>query len=251
MCHIYSRNLPVNSTESVGRIRLLARPKPPAVFRAQPNWSMHTITLNEILLLGGDAEKVGRGPEHHGRLVHPGCVGMDRIREWMDVCEEFHQLQCIGEMGRNAGRIPDCLHLIDVKENRLVQAKQGMRYCALSYVWGAVTTVSLCPEGMSHVQTMIRGGGRRSRRACMRCFWWNGMMGLRRGSAWGKFMRMRGWKRAPVGRGFSWDRGEADVRGWSSNRAGSRASGWVTTQRRMGISMRTEMTMAMRAGQRQ
>jgi hypothetical protein len=133
MCHIYSRDLPVNSTSTVGRFRILARLKPPAVSRAQPTWSMHTRNENEneLLLLGEDAASVGSGREHHGRLVHPGCVGMDRIKEWMDVCGEFHQLQCIAERERNAGRIPQCLRLVDVKENRIAPAEGGMRYCAL------------------------------------------------------------------------------------------------------------------------
>ncbi|KAF8538720.1 heterokaryon incompatibility protein-domain-containing protein [Trichophaea hybrida] len=104
------------------------------------------VDLNEIQLLGDDAHLVGRLPTFHGRRTAVNRIDFPLIKEWMLVCEGFHEKDCEAERQKNVCRIPSCLRVIDVEKNRLAAVNSGasgpLRYLALSYVWGRVSTVS-------------------------------------------------------------------------------------------------------------
>ncbi|KAF8542665.1 heterokaryon incompatibility protein-domain-containing protein [Trichophaea hybrida] len=81
------------------------------------------------------------------------------MKEWLEICEEFHAEECAKEIDENTANIPSCLRVIDVEENRLVTVTPGLRYIALSYVWGQVSSVFQYRTTKSNFQRRTEKGG--------------------------------------------------------------------------------------------
>lgn len=62
---------------------------------------------------------------------------VSRIREWLDTCGREHNHHCAISSSAPEAPTFHSSWLIDSNERRLVRAKPGDRYVALSYVWGA------------------------------------------------------------------------------------------------------------------
>lgn len=89
--------------------------------------------------LDDDAEKNLEGFEVEKcgfvRSIRHRWADMDRIKRWLDDCENGHGETCNGHR-ESAGEDSGKLVLVDVLEDCLVQGTFEDRYFALSYVWG-------------------------------------------------------------------------------------------------------------------
>ncbi|KAK2044756.1 HET-domain-containing protein [Colletotrichum somersetense] len=66
-----------------------------------------------------------------GRLVRRDHADMSRLRDWLGLCEETHQVS-----RQRDGPDLASLRVIDVEELRVKEVEMPFRYTCLSYVWG-------------------------------------------------------------------------------------------------------------------
>lgn len=71
-----------------------------------------------------------------GRILDPSMIDASLFKSWKDRCSNLHGTKCHGELSRYAADSGGPVLVIDVRQNCLVPAHSGMRYFALSYVWG-------------------------------------------------------------------------------------------------------------------
>lgn len=76
------------------------------------------------------------GCPRQGRILDPSMIDPSLFKSWMDRCSNLHGTKCHGELSRYAAESGGPVLLIDVRQNCLVPAHSGLRYFALSYVWG-------------------------------------------------------------------------------------------------------------------
>jgi hypothetical protein len=122
------------------------------------------VDMNAIHVLADDAHLFGLAPEYHNRLVAKTQLEVARMKEWLSICEEFHAEECAKEIEENIRNVPSALRVIDVVENRLVPMRSDpsqppLRYVALSYVWGAVSTVGQYQTDKANFQRRTKKGG--------------------------------------------------------------------------------------------
>lgn len=104
-----------------------------------------TVTPHGIFdrgLFGREANKLIMVRQHYdgrevgiGRALDPNWIDIDGIRQWVTGCEENHQDTC-GRDHENLAPIT-LPWVIDTTRCCLVPGSPGMRYVALSYVWGS------------------------------------------------------------------------------------------------------------------
>ncbi|KAI5804405.1 heterokaryon incompatibility protein-domain-containing protein [Geopyxis carbonaria] len=105
-------------------------------------------------VLSDDAERIGLGDFgklFHNRIVSREVIEVRRMKEWLEICQNFHSDKCGKEIEENIGKVPSSLRVIDIQDQRLVPVDAGTkfwskkpsfrRYVALSYVWGQITSV--------------------------------------------------------------------------------------------------------------
>ncbi|KAF8971856.1 heterokaryon incompatibility protein-domain-containing protein, partial [Flammula alnicola] len=78
----------------------------------------------------------------HGsaRVVQPQ-IDPELMKKWLKLCETHHTNMCAPNLALRTSDNPsglDILRVIDVQDQCIVDAAHGMRYIALSYVWGQV-----------------------------------------------------------------------------------------------------------------
>ncbi|KAI5799809.1 heterokaryon incompatibility protein-domain-containing protein [Geopyxis carbonaria] len=137
-------------------LRVRVHPLPPAVAREKVRTGR--VELSVVRVLAEDAGVWGLDGAFHGRVVPRAVVGRERMLEWMQVCEEFHQDYCGKEVAENMKRVPKQLRVIDVVEMRLIPAV-GLRYVALSYVWGQVVDVDRYKTTKANFEARTKEGG--------------------------------------------------------------------------------------------
>jgi hypothetical protein len=87
-----------------------------------------------------------------GRTVSP-IIDISIVKNWMRACETGHsRCKLLPPMSSNESRF----RLIDVQEQRIVDAAQSERYIALSYVWGPGTVAVLTKGTLP--QYSLKGG---------------------------------------------------------------------------------------------
>lgn len=91
-------------------------------------------------------------PEVHNtfclRTVVKPELDYPRMANWISTCAETHTVSCGSRQKTSisfAAAYPglNVLRLIDVEENRLIEACEVLPYVALSYVWGGIPTIRL------------------------------------------------------------------------------------------------------------
>lgn len=71
-----------------------------------------------------------------GVVMDPYWVDMKQVLEWINCCDTTHgKCYCRSLQSRESFTC-DCMYLIDLSRNALVEARGGEKYVALSYVWG-------------------------------------------------------------------------------------------------------------------
>ncbi|KAF8534400.1 heterokaryon incompatibility protein-domain-containing protein, partial [Trichophaea hybrida] len=159
-CSLYCLRVSEDTSRSCRRLAVIAEPRPQEVLERQLDSAEST--SNAIQLLADDVP-VGRGKVHYGRLVPERKVSIGLVKEWMEICGEYHREQCERERERCAKKIPGFLRVIDVLENRIrsvaVGADVPLRYLALSYVWGGVQNVSMYQTTRGNVGQRLEVGG--------------------------------------------------------------------------------------------
>ncbi|KAI1121596.1 heterokaryon incompatibility protein-domain-containing protein [Nemania abortiva] len=77
----------------------------------------------------------------YGRLVKPGCIDIQTIKDWRSNCRQYHDQACLQtesepDLPPLSAEIRASFRLIDVKEKTVIPASPDTDYVALSYVWG-------------------------------------------------------------------------------------------------------------------
>ena len=77
-------------------------------------------------------------PDHpgQGRILDPNMINPQLFKSWSDRCYSLHGTNCQREMRHHAHALVGPAFLVDTHRNCIVPASLGMRYVALSYVWG-------------------------------------------------------------------------------------------------------------------
>ncbi|KAF8534403.1 heterokaryon incompatibility protein-domain-containing protein [Trichophaea hybrida] len=99
-----------------------------------------------IQLLSSDAEKIGSKPLFHGRLVGED-IDLAQLRFWLKTCTEDHT-ECKRAYWHKVLPPPRNIRVIDIQKSRVIPAKEGCRYIALSYVWGGPQEFRLLKENV-------------------------------------------------------------------------------------------------------
>lgn len=73
------------------------------------------------------------------RLLKPK-INFELIQEWLTDCDKSHH-ECVRVGEQNWQRMPSNFRLIDIHRRCLVKTAQRLRYIALSYVWGASSSL--------------------------------------------------------------------------------------------------------------
>ncbi|KAK5119484.1 hypothetical protein LTR85_007584 [Meristemomyces frigidus] len=91
----------------------------------------------DLLLDGNDAHCIDRTPLFNGRVARPDSVDFDLVRSWIEECHQQHtECGSIQPLEASGIALPQESMLIDVEQDRPVNAEASHRYAALSYVWG-------------------------------------------------------------------------------------------------------------------
>ncbi|KAF8246849.1 HET-domain-containing protein [Wilcoxina mikolae CBS 423.85] len=112
-----------------------------------------------IQLLSSDAEKIGSKPLFHGRLVGED-IDLSQLRFWLKTCTEGHT-ECKRDYWHKVLPAPRNIRVIDIQKSRVIPAKEGCRYIALSYVWGGPQEFRLLKENVeewTHPGNMPKAG---------------------------------------------------------------------------------------------
>ncbi|KAF6804480.1 hypothetical protein CMUS01_14840, partial [Colletotrichum musicola] len=94
------------------------------------------------------------------RAVVASELNYSRIWTWISTCAETHAASC-GHGGITPISFDDAypgllvLRLIDVEEDRLIEASEILPYAALSYVWGGIATIRLT---RANLEKMLQPG---------------------------------------------------------------------------------------------
>jgi hypothetical protein len=71
------------------------------------------------------------------------------VRYWLHSCEKQHGTLC----SQHVNQGPEIfIFLLDVREQKIVQASNSWRYCSFSYVWGAVSSLSLMTDTLQEMK---------------------------------------------------------------------------------------------------
>ena len=105
------------------------------------NWSEAGFSAKEkgrnLVFLNEDTAVT---PHGSARLVQP-TIDPSLMRKWLELCERHHTGLCTPAAVLKTPENPDgldVLRVIDVQEGCIVEATPGVRYLALSYVWGEI-----------------------------------------------------------------------------------------------------------------
>ena len=103
--------------------------------RVQVVWDKIGIddTPGEIHYLPSDSH--GKEPHFHGRMVYPESINWSAIQSWLWKCGKYHGVGC-REARQLARRLPLNLRVIDLNQDRIVEAPYKCEYVALTYIWG-------------------------------------------------------------------------------------------------------------------
>ncbi|PPQ69957.1 hypothetical protein CVT26_013293 [Gymnopilus dilepis] len=98
---------------------------------------------DNMCFLNGDTAV---SPLGSARLIKP-CVDPEMIRNWVGLCEAHHPETCTPKLGLLRQEVGGeeshaglkVFRVVDVQKMCIVEAVAGVRYVALSYIWGQVT----------------------------------------------------------------------------------------------------------------
>lgn len=108
------------------------------------------VAIRHLYLLNTDAAKVGLANSYHARLMPQG-IDFKLLKKWLDTCLATHP-NLESAKGANSRTLPASLRMIDVVEQKLVQAPKHCHYVALSYVWGRAGQTTLrCLKSNVHI----------------------------------------------------------------------------------------------------
>ena len=89
----------------------------------------------------------GDAATHTSSQVGSDWIDINVIRSWIQACEQ-HQGECYQARFAETPTVASPTWLVDVRRFCLVRAKPGMRYYALSYVWGPSSEDSLADRAL-------------------------------------------------------------------------------------------------------
>jgi hypothetical protein len=93
-----------------------------------------------------------------GIIVDEKWIDLQRVRAWLNFCDDSHQNTCHGFPDQEGVRAADNLLLIDVDEERLVSAPGTAQYYTLSYVWGKDTGEAVLETTKENIEAHRKRG---------------------------------------------------------------------------------------------
>lgn len=79
----------------------------------------------------------------HGRWIPKDRVDFDMVKNWLWLCDGFHDERCRPQVQKDDFSVEFPRRLIDVQRGSVVHALAKCRYICLSYVWGDVKQLLL------------------------------------------------------------------------------------------------------------
>lgn len=76
---------------------------------------------------------------------------VNEVKSWLQRCNETHS-QC-KQNPSSAAHLPEGFRVIEVRTGCIISPEANASYCALSYVWGGVTQVTLTEENLDQFKT--------------------------------------------------------------------------------------------------
>ena len=113
-------------------VLLLSHPQPERVFEVDLPTLINLDVLGVVSVLPREREVRGEGEGVGVRAVDAERVDFRSVRGWLELCGEKHGESCFGSEDL---RIPG-FRLLDCETRQLERFKEGMKYVALSYIWG-------------------------------------------------------------------------------------------------------------------
>jgi Heterokaryon incompatibility protein (HET) len=86
---------------------------------------------------------------HTGREINSDQINFDRVKQWLDICENHHRVMCHSSLSQPGGL--DKIHLIDVANMSIAKCSSQVTYIALSYVWGNAKPVRLMKANIARL----------------------------------------------------------------------------------------------------
>lgn len=98
------------------------------------------------------SSKVAHGIPYDHRLIN-----VPRLQSWLNTCVNSHGISCNQSVVTGLRRSINTIMLIDVEMNCLITASVGVKYAALSYVWGGPGVVML-QTSKNNLASLLRPG---------------------------------------------------------------------------------------------
>ncbi|KAF8462859.1 heterokaryon incompatibility protein-domain-containing protein [Kalaharituber pfeilii] len=157
---IFDRNSTTPETKIAYRLFVSTNDKPIEIYNAQLENSAPL--LMQLQLMEGDAARVGRARELHGRRVGE-TVDRGLIKQWMSLCHKYHGKKCEDAWWRwsespGKRKLPPSVRMLDVVDMCLVPASDDCRFVALSYLWGADLDFSYSTKKATYEERCKKGG---------------------------------------------------------------------------------------------
>ena len=87
-----------------------------------------------------------------GRLLGPSDTSLPRVKGWIMKCSQDHGSFCDHNAPSTLEQVREVFYLIDVERSCIVQGMIGVKYLALSYVWGQVDQPTLLTSNLEQLQ---------------------------------------------------------------------------------------------------
>lgn len=150
-------------------LSVLMYPIPPEAVEVQKRVNLDSTCYIDIL--AEDAGRIGMDRTSiffgHSRIVPKNVADIDRMKEWLHICENYHVDTCGRFISSSIQNIPESLRVMDVEDMCLVSvapeslpgSTKSLRYIALSYVWGNIGSIEQykTTESNFHIRT-TKGG---------------------------------------------------------------------------------------------
>ncbi|RMZ89260.1 hypothetical protein DV736_g3502, partial [Chaetothyriales sp. CBS 134916] len=116
---------------------------------AQP-WPPSFNEFNRLIALADDTPDLDG--LFLGRRIKETPISIKRIKQWMKLCQKWHGEDCEQLSTSLDWEFPSNFRVIDAWDRRIVQAPQGCKFLALSYVWGTVKVFKLLKDNLPKLE---------------------------------------------------------------------------------------------------
>lgn len=122
-----------------------------------PDWEIHHYPIGAM----PDVFLAQRIESAKSQLLKPLIEDWGKMRRWLRECDEQHST-CARPMeglGSLSGELPNGFRVIDVVQRRVIRPTSGVRFVALSYVWGKSLSEHLLQATKASLKELEEMGG--------------------------------------------------------------------------------------------